>query len=290
MQELLDNVGLDLNRDFKLPQAEVFTSTDGLPKAVHDELQHNCEILEQQVQQGYPKLTEEQKTVFDAMLKSVEAQKGQAFVLDACGGTGKTYTINLILAAIRSKKEIATATALSRIAATLLSHSRCKVPLQIHDTSMCNISRQNATGVLFQKTDLLIIDEISMGHKCVFESIDRTMQDIRKKSSPFGGLGVLLAGDWRQILPVVRLGSRPDIVDARLKSSYLWQIVTRLQLTQNMRAKLRGESSQFADFLFSIGDGKEEHHKDKGYFFIKLRDDMTVENEKRASGLCFWRY
>ena len=78
-----------------------------------------------------------------------------------------------------------------------------------------------------------------MGHKHVFESIDRTMQDIRKKSSPFGGLTVLLVGDWRQILPVVRQGSRPDIVGATLKSSYLWQIVTRLQLTQNMRAELR---------------------------------------------------
>ena len=31
-----------------------------------------------------------------------------------------------------------------------------------------------------------------MGHKHVFESIDRTTQDIRKKSSPFGGL---LAGE-----------------------------------------------------------------------------------------------
>ena len=61
LREIRDNEGLDLNRDFKLPQAEIFTSTDGLPKAVHDELQHNCEILEQQVPQGYPKLNEEQK-------------------------------------------------------------------------------------------------------------------------------------------------------------------------------------------------------------------------------------
>ena len=105
-----------------------------------------------------------------------------------------------------------------------------------------------------------------MGHRHVFESIDSLIEQCKtfeKKSSPFGGLTVLLAGDWRQILPVVRHGSRPDILDATLKSSYLWQIVTRLQLTQNMRAKLRGDSSQFEDYLLSIGDGKEEHHKDK---------------------------
>ena len=113
LQEILDNEGLDLNRDFKLPQTEVFTSTDGLPKTVHDESQHNCEILEQQVQQRHPKLTEEQTNVLDAILKSVEAQKGQLFALDASGGTGKMHTINLILAAIRSKKKIAIARALS---------------------------------------------------------------------------------------------------------------------------------------------------------------------------------
>ena len=108
------------------------------------------------------------------------------FVLDASGGTGKSHSINLIQAAIRSKKKIAIATALSEIAAPLLSqgrtlHSRCKVPFQINETSMCNVSPQDATGVLFQETDLLIIDKISMGHKHVFESIDRPMQDIRKK-------------------------------------------------------------------------------------------------------------
>ena len=32
-----------------------------------------------------------------------------------------------------------------------------------------------------------------MGHMHVFESIDITMQDFRKKSSPFRGLTVLLA-------------------------------------------------------------------------------------------------
>ena len=101
-----------------------------------------------------------------------------------------------------------------------------------------------------------------MGHKHVFGSIDRTMQDIRKKSL----LAVLLAGVWRQILPVVRRESRPDIVDATLKSSYLWQIVTRLELTQNMRSKLREESLKFTDFLLSIGNGRRTLYRQSTFF------------------------
>ena len=292
LQEILDNEGLDLNRDFKLPSAEAVQTTDGLPKVVHEEMQHDCEILKEQVQVGYPKLTQEQKHVFDTALKSVEEQKGQILALDASGGTGKTHTINLILAAVRSKKKIAIATALSGIAATLLTngrtlHSRCKVPLNINETSMCSISPKEAIGVLFQRADLLIIDEISMGHKHVFEAIDRTMQDLRKISSPFGGLTVILAGDWRQILPVVRHGSRPDIVEATLKASYLWQFVTKLKLTQNMRAKLREESSHFAEYLLSIGNGQEEQYEDKGKFFVKVPEDIAVTNERELLGFVF---
>ena len=137
------------------------------------------------------------------------------------------------------------------------------------------MSPQETTGVLFQKTDLLIIYEISMEHKHVFESIDRTMQDIRKHSLPFGGPTVLLAGDWRQILPVVRHGSRPDIVEATLKSSYLWQTVTRLQLTQNMRAKLRVDSpNQAVNGIFADKQPKSTIFKS-----VYFKSQRTQQNE-----------
>ena len=54
-----------------------------------------------------------------------------------------------------------------------------------------------------------------------------------------------------------------------------------------MKTKLREESSPFADFLLSIEGGKEEHHKDKGHFFIKPPDGMTVENEKELLDFVF---
>ena len=112
------------------------------------------------------------------------------------------------------------------------------------------------------------------------------MQDIRKKSSPFGGLTVLLAGDWRQILPVVLHGSRPDIVDATLKSSYLWQIVTRLQLTQNIGQRYE-ESFHNLQISFLALRWKRRTPQRQMTFFIKLPDDMTVENEKELLDFVF---
>ena len=52
---------------------------------------------------------------------------------------------------------------------------------------------------------LLIIGEVSMGHKHIFEALDRTLRDVRDCDRLFGGLTVLLAADWKQCLPIIIL-------------------------------------------------------------------------------------
>ena len=95
-----------------------------------------------------------------------------------------------------------------------------------------------------QTAKFLVIDEVSMGHKHVFEAIDRTLRFIRgEEDKLFGGLNVLFAADWRQCLPVVPRGSRGSIVHACLKSSYIWPSVQALTLTTNMRVQQNGNSA-----------------------------------------------
>lgn len=55
-----------------------------------------------------------------------------------------------------------------------------------------------------------------MAHRHAFEAVDRTLQDITKVPLPFGGKVVVVGGDFRQILPVVRRASAPQIVAASL--------------------------------------------------------------------------
>ncbi|GFR71399.1 hypothetical protein ElyMa_003812100 [Elysia marginata] len=54
-----------------------------------------------------------------------------------------------------------------------------------------------------------------------------------------------------------------------------------------MGAKLLEDTSQFADYLLSIEDSRVEQHNEKGYFFIKLPDDITVTNEKELLDFVF---
>ncbi|XP_064097482.1 ATP-dependent DNA helicase PIF1-like [Macrobrachium nipponense] len=156
-------------------------------------------------------------------------------------------------------EESRTATALSGIAATLLDngrtlHSRFKIPINITPESTCQVSDQHASAQLFRMTDLIIIDEVSQGDKLLFECLDRSLRNIRKNQELFGGICVLFVGDWKQILPVVKRGSRAQIVNATLKTSYIWKSVTELKLSLDMRVRISSDAT-FASYLRDIGSG-----------------------------------
>ena len=74
----------------------------------------------------------------------------------------------------------------------------------------------------------------------------------------FGGVLVLLTGDFRQILPVVPGGTKADEIAASIKSSFLWDHVQKLKLTKNMRVHLTGDedAQEFAEILEDIGNGE----------------------------------
>ena len=97
-----------------------------------------------------------------------------------------------------------------------------------------------------------------MTHKSAFEAVDRTLHDITGLKRPMGGIPTLLCGDFRQILPVVKNGTRANIVNAILKKSYLWDNIRVMKLNTNMRAHLSGDEAagDFAKLLLTIGDGQ----------------------------------
>jgi ATP-dependent DNA helicase PIF1 len=196
------------------------------------------------------------------------------FFIDGPGGTGKTFVYKLILAKIRSSKNIALAVASSGIAAQLMpggrtAHSRLKIPFNLNAQSTCYINLQSETATLIQHTRLILWDECPMMHRYAFEALDRTLRDVMSavnpkfKHIPFGNVVIVFGGDFRQILPVVKKGTRCDIVNAAFNRSLLWLNVNVLKLTINMRVQsLAGENQQaateFSEYLLRIGEGKEQ--------------------------------
>ena len=83
---------------------------------------------------------------------------------------------------------------------------------------------------------------------------------------PFGGKLLILRGEFRQLLPVVKRGVRAQIVNACItKSERLWLQTQIIHLTTNMRCERllrRGDSEsasqiqEYADWLLRLGEGR----------------------------------
>ena len=125
-----------------------------------------------------------------------------------------------------------------------------KIPIESLDSSsICSIAKQSLRVDLLRIAEAVIYDECLMTHRHCFEALDRTFQDLRDCSRPFGGLTMIFGGDFQQILPVVPNGSRADIVDACLRKSYLWNNMHVLKLRTNMRLQHSPENTSFAEWL-----------------------------------------
>ena len=96
-----------------------------------------------------------------------------------------------------------------------------------------------------------------MAHKLAQDALNRTLQDVRSDSNWMGGVTVLLAGDFRQTLPVIPKGTPADELAACLKSSVLWQHVEVLTLSTNMRVNLHGDkkADDLSRVVLDIGNG-----------------------------------
>jgi hypothetical protein len=163
------------------------------------------------------------------------------------------------------------------------------------------VNRGTMLAELIQIATLIIWDEAPMTHRHCFEALDRTMRDILSEQTPsnailpFGGKIVVLGGDFRQILPVVRKGSRSSIVNASIMNLKLWQHVVLLKLCTNMRLlgpsleeNDRNDLISFGKWVLSIGDGTlptEKRTGDREPTWITIPDDLLVQtnNDKIAA-------
>ena len=246
--------------DFDLP----------LPQIDFEQLQANQLILEQRdsdviklrqdVQQGVQNLNDDQRIAYNAIIGACSTENPKVFFIDGPGGTGKTYLENLILKTLRGDNKIALAVASSGIAALLLdkgrtTHSMLKIPITPHKTSVCSIQKQSDLAKLIRETKLIIWDEAPMMGKLCFEAVDRSLRDITERNIPFGGITFVMCGDFRQVLPVIPKGTRPQIVSSSVKESSLWRHVKVYQLRINMRIAAMGDGA-FGKWLIDLGEGK----------------------------------
>ena len=150
--------------------------------------------------------------------------ESKIFFIDGPGGRGKTFVYNYIVKAVIGRGLSVATCAWTGIAAALLYngktvHSLFKLPVPVLDNCSCKIKPNSREADFLRSQNLIIFDEASMIPKHAIEAIDRMFRDICNSNIPFAGKVILLGGDFRQTLPVVKRGRPAEIIEASLKSS-----------------------------------------------------------------------
>jgi len=158
-------------------------------------------------------LNDEQRYAHERILHSVENGVGGMFMIHGHGGTGKTFLYKVICSRLRSEGGIVLCTASSGIAALLLpggrtAHSMFKIPIDsLSLESVCCIPKNSMCADLMRAVKCIVWDEIVPQHRYAIEALDRTLCDLRDNNNPFGGVTLLIGGDFQQTLPVIPKGS-----------------------------------------------------------------------------------
>ena len=127
-------------------------------------------------------------------------------------GSGKTYVVNEYIRYLKSHGVPIGVTASTGIAATHMggvtihSWSGMGIADSFDEESLTALSEKPQVARRVKDARVLVIDEVSMLHHFRLDNLDMIARHIRKDGRPFGGLQVVLCGDFFQLPPVSKYG------------------------------------------------------------------------------------
>ena len=135
--------------------------------------------------------------------------KKRNIFLTGLGGTGKSQALLCIKRDSDLQNKICYVTSTTGISAvnlrgqTIHRFSGIKIADKPIDVILKNIAMKNKECInRIKECEILILDEVSMLGQNVFEIIDRVFKHFKKNKLPFGGIQLILSGDFLQLKPV----------------------------------------------------------------------------------------
>lgn len=188
---------------------------------------------------------------------------GESALLTGPAGAGKTYVLNKFIQHAKADGKHVSVTATTGLAATHLGGNT------IHSWSGIGIADVLPSGFadhisktrrdIIEKTDVLIIDEISMLHDFRLDMIDEACRLVRKKDEPFGGIQLIMSGDFFQLPPVNRHSGRTG---GFVVHSNIWEELSPAILY--LEEQYRQNDEHLLEILNALrADDVRRHHAEK---------------------------
>ena len=179
---------------------------------------------------------------------------GESVLLTGSAGAGKTFVLNQFIKLAKASGKHVSTTATTGLAATHLNgltiHSWSGIG--ILDDLPQNFADNMGKGrrEIITKTDVLVIDEISMLHDFRLDMIDSICRSVRSKDEPFGGIQLIMSGDFFQLPPINRGDARAG---GFVVNSHVWQEIDPTICYLNEQH--RQEDEELLDILNSMRAG-----------------------------------
>lgn len=156
-------------------------------------------------------LSEEQRSVLDLV-----SEKGKSVFFTGSAGTGKSVLLREIIKVVRDKhkkqSDRVAVTASTGLAAcnvggvTLHSFAGIGLGKEAVPELVKKIKKNSKAKTRWLNTKVLIIDEISMVDGDLFDKLESIARSIRNNGRPFGGIQLVITGDFFQLPPVPDYG------------------------------------------------------------------------------------
>lgn len=153
-----------------------------------------------------PNLSEKQQLALEKSLN------GHNVFITGGAGVGKSFLTKTIVNGLRDRGQTVRVTASTGVASSLINgqtlHSLLGLGLAQDpvDVLVRRATKNRKVCQVWRNLDVLVIDEISMLHPVFFEKVSKVVAAIRNQwSEPFGGLQLIIVGDFYQ-LPRFRKG------------------------------------------------------------------------------------
>lgn len=156
---------------------------------------------------------------------------GVNIYLTGSAGSGKTYLLNQYISYLQDHDIAVAVTASTGIAATHMNGmtihgwSGIGVRNYMGEKELDGLEEKKYLWKRFEKARVLIIDEVSMLHGFQLDMIEKVCRRFKRSNKPFGGLQVILSGDFFQLPPVEKNKKESDEKSSMVYESESWKIL-----------------------------------------------------------------
>jgi len=213
--------------------------------------------------------------------------------LTGAAGSGKTYVLNQYIEYLRLKKISVGITASTGIAATHMGgvtiHSWSG--MGIHDSlttkDLADMYKKQYLRKHYIRAKVLIIDEISMLHAHQLDMIDQICRYFKKNDLPFGGMQLVMCGDFFQLPPVTKFQKIKD--QASLFEQAKTDFVTESHIWNEMNLYICYLDEQHrqddASFLRVLNDIRASDVNETTVEYLTDRLNKSVEGYSKPTKL-----